>query len=286
MAERTGAAAQLERRARHSTALEWCVRAGLVAYGTLHLLLAWVALSLVLGHDAGPSGNGSGSATGQGALAQLAADTLGRVLLAAMAILFGGLAVWQLIAGLVGYRKDEGWKRHAMRFGAGCRVIAYAYFAVAAARFAAEGTQTSRESPSSTTGKLLDAPAGAFLVVAGGVVTASIGIGLAVFGLRKGFVDQLDSRARTSARRSPIVVLGQLGYVVKGLAFVVIGLLLTLAAVTRDPGKTGGLDESLYELLGHAIGSIAVVVVGLGIGCFGLYLFARSWHLDEDSLTS
>ena len=45
------------------------------------------------------------------------------------------------------------------------------------------------------------------------------------------------------------MALGQLGYVVKGLAFVVIGLLLTLAAVTRDPGKTGGLDESLYELL-------------------------------------
>ena len=285
MADRRGAAAQVEQRARRSTALEWCVRAGLVAYGALHLLLAWVALRLVVvGHDVAPSDRGS--ATGQGALAQLAADPLGRVLLAAMAILFAGLAVWQLIAGLVGYRKDEGWTRHAMRFGAGCRVVAYGYFAVASARFAAAGTDASRQSPRSTTERLLDAPAGQVLVVGVGVVAASIGVGLAVFGVRKGFVDQLDRRAQNSARRSPIVLLGQFGYVVKGLAFVLIGLLLTLAAVTRDPGKTGGLDKSLYELLGNAAGSVAVVVVGLGIGCFGLYLFARSWHLGGDTLTS
>jgi len=82
------------------------------------------------------------------------------------------------------------------------------------------------------------------------------------------------------------VVLGEIGYVVKGLALLLIGVLLVLAAVTRDPNRVGGLDHSLYELLGHFAGSIAVIVAGLGLGCFGLYLLARSWHLNEDTLTS
>lgn len=284
--DRATAATQVEWRARHSTLLEWSVRAGLVAYGSLHLLLAWVAVRLVWGHKAGPTGKGSGSATGQGALAQLAGDRLGRVLLVTMALMFTGLAVWQLIAALVGYRHDDGWKRLAMRLGAGSRVVAYGYFAVASARLAALGADASRQSPQSTTERVLNAPAGPLLLVGAGVVAAAVGIGLAVFGFAKGFVDQLDSKARNAERRVPIVVLGELGYVVKGLAFLVIGAVLVLAAVTRDPGKTGGLDQSLYELLGHSVGSIAVVVVGLGIGCFGLYLFARSWHLNEDSLTS
>jgi hypothetical protein len=287
MTEETNAAETVERRARHSDLLDWLVRAGLVSYGVLHLLLAWVSVRLVAGHHGSPSqGGGSGSATGQGALAQLAGDSLGRILLTAMGAMFVGLAVWQLVAALVGYRRDDGWQRHVMRIGALCRVLAYAYFAFAAARLALQGTAGSGRSPESTTARVMHAPAGPFLLVAAGLVAAGTGIGLTVFGLRRGFVDQLDGRARDSERRLPIVVLGQVGYVAKGLAFVVIGVLLALAAVTRNADKTGGLDESLYQVLGHAWGGVAIVVVGVGIGCFGLFLFARAWHLNQRTLTS
>ena len=281
MTEQADAATQVERTARHSTVLDWSVRAGLVAYGALHLLLAWVALRLVTGH-----GSGSGSATGQGALAQLADDSLGRLLLSAMALMFGGLAVWQLIVAFVGYRRDVGLKRHLMRIGAASRVVVYGYLAFASARLATQGGSGSGQSPDSTTHRVMAAPAGTFILVAVGVAAAAIGIGLAVFGLTKSFLDQLDSQARNADRRVPIVVLGQVGYVVKGVAFVLIGVLVVLAAVTRTPGKVGGLDQSFYELLGHTAGSVAVIVAGLGIGCFGLYLFARSRHLAEHSLTS
>jgi hypothetical protein len=272
-------AEQVERGARTSSTLEWAVRAGLLGYGLVHLLVAWVALRLVFG-------GGSGSATGQGALAQLAGDTAGKATLLAMAAGFAALAGWQLVTGLVGYRDQEGLRRHLMRAGAGCRVAVYAYFAGASARLALAGHSASGGSPDSLTAKVMAAPAGPFLVGAVGLTAAGIGIGLVVFGVRKGFLGQLDRKARTSQRRAPIVVLGQVGYVVKGVAFVVIGVLLCWAGATHDPHKSGGLDEALHELLGGSLGGPAVVVVGLGIGCFGLYLFARSWHLDDESLTS
>jgi hypothetical protein len=286
VAERLDAAKRVERTARRSTVLDWSVRAGLVAYGALHLLLAWVAVSVVVGHGSSPTGGGAGSATGQGALSQLAGDSIGRVVLGAMAVVFAGLAVWQLITALVGYRDEDGLKRHLMRIGAGARVVAYGYFAFASTRLALQGSSASGQSPDSTTQKVMAAPAGTFIIVAVGVGAAAIGVGLAVFGLRKGFLEQLDSKARNAERRVPIVVLGQVGYVVKGLAFVLIGALLVIAAFTRNPDKVGGLDHSFYEVLGHTAGSIAVIVAGLGLGCFGLYLFARSWHLADDNLTS
>jgi hypothetical protein len=273
-------AAEVDRKARRSRTLSWAVRSGLVAYGLMHLLVAWVALELEFGRSSEP-------ATGKGALAQLADGAGGRTVLLAMAVGFGVLAAWQVLAAAVGYRDRGGWRRAAERFAAACRVVTYGYLGVAAVSVVLDGHAASRgSSPDSTTARVMAAPAGTFLLLGVGLTAAGIGIGLAVFGLRSAFLGQLDRRARKADRRLPIVVLGQVGYVVKGAAFVVIGILLCWAAATHDPNKSGGLDQALRELLGATLGGPAIVITGLGIGCFGLYLFARSWHLNEDSLTS
>jgi hypothetical protein len=276
---RGSVAQRVDKKARRSGGLASAVRAGLVAYGLVHVLLAWIAVRLVFVHDAG-------SPTGAGAFSQLAQQPVGRWSVGAMSVAFCALVLWQLLAAAVGYREDEGLQRILMRAGAVTRAVTYAYFAWASGRVALSGPSVRDGSPRSTTARILDAPAGTIALVAVGCVVAGIGIGLAVFGWRLGFLSQLDEQARHSDRRRPILVIGRIGYVVKGAAFVVIGVLLTWAALTHDPHKTGGLDQSLYELLGAEAGRIAVVVVGAGIGCFGLYLFARARHLDLEKITS
>jgi hypothetical protein len=279
-AEQPRDAAELaDHRARHSTALEWAVRIGLVAYALVHLLVAYVALRLAFGHS-------STGATSQGALEQLAGDTLGQLTLATMAVAFFALVVWQLIAALVGYRDRSGWSRHVMRFGALARAVTYGYFGIESAKFALDGRSAAGGSASSATARLLALPAGPFIVLGVAATVAGIGIGLVVFGWQAGFLDQLDHEARHQQRRTPIVVFGRVGYIVKGLTFVVIGFLLGWAAVQHDPSRTGGLDQSLQEVLGHSLGVPALVVVGLGIGCFGVFLLVRSRHLDTGSITS
>lgn len=272
-------AAQVERTARHSTALEWSVRAGLAGYGLVHLLVAWVAVALALGQHAG-------AATGQGALAQLASGGIGRATLAVMAIAFGALVLWQLAAGVVGYRDRDGWSRHLMRIGAVCRAVAFGYLMLTCGRLALAGGSGRRRTPDSTTATLMSLPAGQVLVALVAVVAIAIGIGMVVFGWRRDFVDQLDSEARNGDRRAPIVVVGTVGYVAKGLAFLVIGTILAWAAWTHDPQRSGGLDQALYRLLGGSLGTAAVLVVGGGIGCFGVFLLARAWHLNRHTLTA
>jgi hypothetical protein len=273
-------AAELDREARTSSTLLWAVRTGLVAYGLVHLLIAWVAVRLVFP-------GGSGTASGSGALAQLAGDTLGNVSLMALAACFAALVVWQLIAAAVGYRNLDGWARHIQRLGAVSRVVVYGYFGFNSAQFAVQGRSGSGGNGSdSITARLMAAPGGQLIIALVGLTIAGIGIGLAIFGLQKGFMDQLDEQARTQSRRTAIVVIGQIGYVVKGAAFVIVGALFGWAALSQDPQNSGGLDQSLTTMLGHGLGGAAVVVAGAGIGCFGLYCFARSRHIDKDSLTS
>jgi Domain of Unknown Function (DUF1206) len=274
-----GAAANADRQARRSPTLAWAVRGGLIGYAVVHLLFAWVAIRLVFGARSQP-------ATGRGALAELAGDSAGRLTLGALAAGFAALAFWQLTAAAVGYRDRDGWSRHLMRIGAACRVPVYGYLAVAAAGLALTGGAGSGSTPETTTAKLMALPAGPWLVAAVGATAVGVGVGLTVFGWGAKFVDQLDEQARTQDRRVPIVVLGRVGYVAKGLALVVIGVLLGWAAWSHDPQRSGGLDQALHDLLGGSLGTAAVIAVGAGIGCFGLYLLARARHLNRRSLTS
>ena len=275
----TSRARAAERRARRSDVLAWAVRAGLVGYGLLHLLVAWVALRLTFSSY-------GGQVTGRGALAQLAVNTSGLLALGALSVGFGALVLWQLIAAAVGYRRHHTWLRAGERLAALGRAVVYGYLCFAAARLALDSDAGS-SSPGHTTATVMAWPAGTWLVALVGVVTAAIGVGLAVFGWRAGFVEQLDERARRLGRRGmTIVTLGRVGYVAKGLALVVIGVLLVWAGWTGDPHRSGGLDSSLRQVVGGPAGVVAIVVVALGLASFGLFLIGRARHLNQEMITS
>jgi Domain of Unknown Function (DUF1206) len=269
---------RVERRARHSGTFAWLIRVGLAGYGLLHLLVAWLSVRVVLGSRSG--------AGGRGALADLGDQASGLV---AVIVLAGGLAVlavWQAFAAAVGYRQDHGIHRTLARLAAGWRAGTYAYLAYSTFRISLTGGSAAGSSARSASAGVLAQPLGRIVLGAGGAIIVGVGAGLIVFGARRGFLDQLDDEARNSGRRVPIVTLGQVGYAAKGIAFAVVGLLVFWAAVTNDPRKTGGLDQSLERLTGAHWGSVAVVLVGTGIGSFGLYLIARAWHLRLSTLTS
>jgi hypothetical protein len=66
------------------------------------------------------------------------------------------------------------------------------------------------------------------------------------------------------------------GYIAKGFALGVIGVLFVYAAITADPDKAKGLDGAIETLLGAPGGAIIVVLVGIGFAAYGLYSFARA----------
>jgi hypothetical protein len=270
----------VETRVRSSATFGWLVRAGLIGYGLLHLLIAAATVRLTI--------PGLPPTPGQGALARLAQDPVGLSILILLGAGFAVLAVWQAIAGTVGQRHLTGRRRNLMRAGALCRAVTYGYLTVSVVRSLLHRNDpgAASQSPRTTSQGVLEHPLGRLVLGGAGVVVVGVGIGLVVFGIGRQFLEQLDDDARTGGRRVPIVILGQVGYVAKGIAFGVVGVLVFWAAVTNDPQQTGGLDPSLERLVGAPLGTVAVTVVGAGVGCFGLYLLARARHLRQRTLTS
>jgi hypothetical protein len=81
----------------------------------------------------------------------------------------------------------------------------------------------------------------------------------------------MSQRTRQLARR-----LGQFGYLAKGVAFTIVGLLLLDAAITHNPAKSRGLDAALRALAHQPFGVILLIVVGVGFAAFGVYCFIQS----------
>lgn len=64
-------------------------------------------------------------------------------------------------------------------------------------------------------------------------------------------------------------MLARAGYVAKGVALGVVGVLFMVAAATNDPEEAGGLDAALRSLLELPAGTALLTAVGLGITAYG-----------------
>jgi hypothetical protein len=257
------------RRVGGSHALEVATRTGLVGYGVLHAAVAWLAVQIALGR---PATEGDQS----GAFRLLASAPLGRVLVWFVAVGLVAMAIWQLIEAVVGYTEERGGRRTLDRVVSGFRTVIYAALAWTAVQVV-RGTPTSNAAQQAkATGGALAAPGGPWLVGVAGVAVALIGLAVAIYGIRKDFERRL-KRSQMSGRALRLAVAtGQLGYAVKGLAYAIVGVLLVVAAVTFDPGRSTGLDGALRTLAGQPGGRVLLFVVAAGFAIFGEYCLFQS----------
>jgi hypothetical protein len=256
-----------------STGFEWAVRAGIVCFGLVHLLIAWIALNLAFGDS-------PRAANQNGAFRQLADNPLGSFLLWAAAIGLAALVVWQALEARrhLALRGGGGSKQTGKAVGAVIRAVVYAVLALTAARMAM-GDKKSSTSVDHVTRELMKLPAGPLIVGMLGLAVVGVGVAHAMTGISKSFVDDLNESARGHSGRV-VIRLGQAGFIAKGVAFGVVGALFISAAVTFDPKRAGGLDVALHTLLEQSYGRWLLAAVALGIGCFGVYCFA--WARDVD----
>lgn len=273
MGEVADKAAQAGRDAHESRWLDHAVRVGLVAYGVVHLMVAWLAAQLALGDT-------SENASNDGALHALAQQPMGGLLVWMVAIGMLLLVVWRLLEFAVGHREvEEDTKRWRKRLVSLGKAVIYAVLGWSALRVAlGEGSRGGQES---TTARLMDLPAGQWIV--GLVALAVIGYGLNLVrrGWTEKFTEHLDSQGRTGTDGSAYVLVGKAGHIAKGIAIVLVGGLMGYAAITHQARRSGGLDKALQTVLEQPFGPVLLLAIAVGIGCYGLFCFARAKHLSR-----
>ncbi len=261
------------REAEQSDWLDHAVRIGLVAYGVVHLLIAWLAVQLALGQS-------SGEASAKGALQELASQPFGRTMVWAVAVGMFLLVVWRLIEAVFGHRGEEGADLVRKRATSVAKACIYGAMGVSALRVAT-GSGSSGGGSQGMTAKLMNLPAGQWIVFAVGLAIVGYGASLVRRGWTEKFAENLETEGKLGYSGAAYLLLGQVGYIAKGIALAIVGGLFCYAGISHEPNKSGGLDAALRTVLEQPFGPYLLVAIGLGIGCYGLFCFARARHLDR-----
>lgn len=266
--ESAGAAA---RSAQDHPALEWPARAGLFAYGVVYLIVAWLGAQLAIGER-------EGSASGEGALREVAQQPLGVVALWFAAAGFAALTVWQACRAVGGHRSKDGIRLWAARAGSAGRGVVYAVLGALAVRTATGGSGGGGgDKTGGVTADLMRQPLGSALVVAVGIGI----IGLGAFSVYKAVTDRW--RKGLDPVPGTVAALARTGYVGRGVSFFGIGGLFVWAGLTHDPRKSGGLDQAIVRFRDEPYGPYVMVVVVAGLACYGAFHMVRAFYLRSGS---
>jgi hypothetical protein len=257
--------------------LDVAARIGLVAYGVVHLVIAWLAVQLAVGDR-------SGSPSASGAVSELAQQPFGQALVWAVAVGMLLLVVWQGIEAATGHRDEDGAKRALKRVASAAKAVVYAVIGLSAAKAASGSGSSGRSSERQTdslTARLMDLPAGQVLVGVVGLVILGIGCAFAVRAWTEKYREHLSAEGRSGSTGTAYLWAGKVGYAAKGVALGIVGGLFGYAAWTHDPDESGGLDQALHEVLDKPFGPALLVAIAVGIGCYGLFCLARARHLSR-----
>ncbi len=267
-------------RATDSHWVENLARVGFIALGVLHVLIGWLALQLAW------AGGGGKSADQSGAFSQVKQLPGGQFILWILGIGLFALALWQaaeVVRGVQGLSAGGDQRKKAIGriVKSVAKIIIYISLGILALKTASGSAQSSSQQQKQTTQGVFALPGGRFLVGLAGLVVIGVGVYHVYKGWTKKFLEGIDVSEASPSARTAITRLGQVGYPAKGVALMIVGGLLTWAAITYNPKKAAGLDAALRSVLDVPFGQVLLTLVALGLIAFGVFCFFRARYPER-----
>ena len=246
-----------------SSGFEWLARAGFVARGLIYGIIGILAIKLVVG--------AGGKTTNQeGALATVARQPFGKVLLILVAIGLGGYALWRLLRGFLGHGPEDS-DTTFERVAAFASGIVYAGLSVVAVKILlGSGDGSSGNTPKTAAG-VFGWPAGTWLVGIAGAVLIGVGLFQGYRGISKDFLKDSKTEEMSPRVRKWIEWIGTFGHLARMVVFGLVGVFLIKAAIDYNPNQAVGLDGALAKLANASYGPFLLGIVAAGLIAFGIY---------------
>ena len=250
--------------------VERLARLGYGAKGVVYLVVGWLAVQAAFGLG--------GKKTGaEGALATIAGQPSGKLLLAVLAIGLAGYALWRLVQGIADpEHKGADAKGLAKRLGYALSGLAYAGLALTAVQIIRGSGGANGASTQDATARLLAQPFGQWLVAAVGAVIIAVGINTLYVAFKEKFRDKLKWSEMSPTEQTWARRIGKIGLTARAVVSGVVGTFLIQAALRSDPNEARGLDGALKVLAQQPHGRWILGAVAAGLVAFGIYSFVEA----------
>lgn len=257
------------RKAAKSDTVEHLGRFGNIARGVLYLVVGTLAANVARGS--------AEQADRQGAVRAIGQTTFGRVGLVLIAVGFAGYALWQLAEATI--RQDD--RGTASRLKAAGHALLYTFLCVTTVGFVVtRHSENTDDKDRNLTARVMEWPGGRFLVAAVGLSLIAMGVANAARALTGRYRKHLKEGEIDRRTLRWLKPFAYAGLAARTVAFSLVGTFFIQAAVTYDPSKARGLDDSLRQVAKAPFGEAMIVLVAIGLVAYGLWLFVEARYRD------
>lgn len=259
---------------------EAAARMGLVAKGVSYALVGVLAIGIAIG-------TGGKAASREGALATLADESWGKVVLVLLAVGFAAYALWRIVQAIFEREEDDDdeakgkakkWGKRAGYLGRAAIYAGLTYSTLRLVSGSGESTSQNQEAKQ-TTDTVFDWPAGRWIVLLVGLAIIGAGLWNVYRGASQKFEEKwrgdMSRAERRWGRRAGVV-----GHLARGVVFGLIGIFLTKAAIEYDPDDAIGLDGALQKVGDAPYGPWLLGLTALGLIAYGLYCLFDARYRD------
>lgn len=253
--------------------IENAARAGLTAKGVVYSLVGifTFATAFELGSNSGQNGK-------MQVLKWIQDQPFGQILLGLTALGLLCYTVWRLIQAIKDTENKgddaKGLGKRIAYLSSGLVYGALTFYA-AKVLFGNGGGSGGGDSRQTLAQKLLEQPFGQWLVGIVAVATAAIGVYQIYYSLSNKYRKKIQESKLDSRIKETLIRTGKMGYIARGIVWLIIGYLFLQAAIQSDSSEAGG-SESAFSFLEQEYGSWILGVVALGLLCYGIYMFVRA----------
>jgi hypothetical protein len=245
-------------------------RAGLIARGTMYVLIGIIAVKVAI--------DGSHQQADRAGAVHLVAQTsFGSVILWLLVIGFAGMTLWRLSEAAWGSPGADG-RKASKRLANLARAVLYAVVTYGILKYALGiGQPSSSDSQSQDlTAAALKYQGGQVVVALAGVVIVAAGLYVLYRAYKLKFLKHLRMGGASPRTRKVVTRLGQAGGIARGAVFATIGVFLVIAAKDANPRQAKGIDSALRALAHTPLGPWLLVVVAVGLMMFGVYSWCEA----------
>jgi hypothetical protein len=127
-------------------------------------------------------------------------------------------------------------------------------------------------------GNLLDKPYGDYLVLGWALVLFGVGIYQIWYGLSGKFEKHVNSGELSFEVQGILRRAGKIGYIARGMVWLILGFLLTQAALHKNPSEAGDTSTVFGFIKDSAWGVYLQAAMGAGLICYGVLNYFRAFY--------
>lgn len=248
-------------------------QAGLIAKGIVYCLLGLLAFMAAFNIN----GQSVKKADTAGVLDLVYKQTGGQVMLGIIALGLFSYALWRAIQAFGdSEHKGSDTKGLASRARYLFSGLVYASLAIYAVNILlSNSSSSSGDDKQDMARELMSKPFGQWLVGLAAAILLVVGIYQIYYGLSEKYRKHVN-RVSRSSNKNLLLMAGKVGYIARGIVWLLIAWLFANAAIHSNSSEAGDTSKAFSFLEHVSYGSYLLGAVGLGLICYGTFNFIRA----------